>query len=161
MEGFIKRYPDVTLSKKYPTSIFDTFAILLSSSPWVGCPPRTITVPSGERWPGIFPDIIPSGCTVEMMTFTFFLLQKEIAEHLWRSGMLPWKEENGLRGGPEETSLVPWETLGGNWEPGRPWEETGSQAGRQPWQPEADTQLVNVTQVTRSNLVFISRPTLQ
>ena len=30
-----------------------TFAILLSSSPWVGWPPRTITVPSGERWPGI------------------------------------------------------------------------------------------------------------
>ena len=128
MEGFIKRYPDVTLSKKYPTSIFDTFAILLSSSPWVGCPPRTITVPSGERWPGIFPDTIPSGCTVEMMTFTFFLLQKEITEHSWRRGMLPWKEENGLRGGPEETSLVPWETLGGNWESS--WETTLATGGR-------------------------------
>ena len=39
-----------------------TFAILLSSSPWVGWPPRTITVPSGERWPGIV--AFPSNVTM-------------------------------------------------------------------------------------------------
>ena len=52
--------------------------------------------------------------------------------------------------------MVSSETQRPVWSPGRPWEDTGSQPGRQPWQPEADTQLVNVTQVTRSNLVFIT-----